>query len=353
MAAISVLENSGRTFDLLELTRDGCVRADVRPGGVPLVVRPRDPKLSQDQEKFFSWFAENKVLFDDVAAVHGAIMFRGFPLRDTPDFQRAVEHYPVGSQAYIGGSVYRGQLAERVFEATQARKEYPLIPHQEMAYLPRSPRMIAFFCKKAAWAGGETFLCDFRQMEHRLPRRLWDKVKACGVRYERNFRSPDSTVSPLRALLHKDWPAAFGSSDPKRAEEACRSVGLEPVWEQDGSLTTVYTASGFANHPITEQTVWFNHIGPQSYYRGALGADRWRALVEDNPPGMRRPNNTLYGDGSELDEEDLAGVFLAFDALAQTYRWEDGDLLLIDNILTAHGRNPYEGERDVQVSLLG
>jgi hypothetical protein len=353
MAVTTVLERPSRPLGLSDLTHDGLVRADVRPGGVPVIVRPLDPKLAQDQATFFKWFEDNKVVFDHVAAIHGAIMFHGFPIRDTAGFQRTIEHYPPGSQAYIGGNVYREQLAERVFEATQAKKEYPLIPHQEMAYLPKSPRMITFFCKKAAWAGGETFLCDFRQMEQRLPRRLWDKVKATGVRYVRNFRSPDSKVSPLRALLHKDWPAAFDSNDPKVAEAACRAVGMEPSWEPDGSLSSVYTCTGFTDHPITGESVWFNHIGPQSYYKEALGPERWKALVEDNPPGMKRPNNTLYGDGSEIADEDLAGVYQAFDILAQSYRWADGDLLLIDNVMTAHGRNPYEGERDVQVAMLG
>jgi alpha-ketoglutarate-dependent taurine dioxygenase len=353
MTGATVLERPTRLSQVQDLTRDGLVRADVRPGGVPLVVRPANPKLAEDQEAFFSWFAGAKVLFDHLAAVHGAIMFRGFPLHDTPDFNRAMTHYPPGSRSYIGGNVYRDALAERVFEATKARKEYPLIPHQEMAYMPRSPRMIAFWCKTAPWAGGETTVSDYRRMREMLPSRIWDKVKACGVRYERNFRSPESQVSELRALLHKDWPSAFESDDPKQAEETCRAVGLEPRWEADGSLTTIYTAPGIVEHPLTGETVWFNHIGPQNYYKKGLGPERWKALIEEAPPGMRTPNNTLYGDGTEISQEDLEEVFIAFDLLGQAIRWADGDLLLIDNVMTAHGRNPFEGARDVQVSLLG
>ena len=353
MANTGVLDTPARTYTLDELTREGLVRADARPGGVPLVVRPKTDKLAKDQEAFFRWFEENKVLFDHLAAAHGAIMFRGFPMRDTPDFNRTMTHYPPGARAYIGGNVYRDALAERVYEATKARKEYPLIPHQEMAYMPKSPRMIAFWCKTAPWAGGETTVFDFRRMEQLLPRRMWDKVKACGVRYERNFRAPDSQVSPLRALLHKDWPSAFEATDRKTAEETCRAVGLECVWEPDGSLTTIYVAPGIVPHPLTGEPVWFNHIGPQSLHKRSLGPDRWQALVEEKPPGMRVPNTTLYGDGSPIPEEDLDEVFIAFEMLCQGFRWQDGDLLLIDNYMTAHGRNPFEGTRDVQVSLLG
>ena len=219
--------------------------------------------------------------------------------------------------------------------------------------MPRYPRMIAFWCKTAPWAGGETIVCDYRRMQEFLPKKIWDKVKATGVRYERNFRSPDSQVSELRALLHKDWPSAFESDDPKTAEETCRSVGLDCRWEADGSLTTIYTAPGIVQHAITGETVWFNHIGPQNYYKKGLGPERWKALIEEAPPGMRTPNNTLYGDGTEISQEDLEQVFIAFEILGQSFRWADGDLLLIDNVMTAHGRNPFEGARDVQVSLLG
>lgn len=353
MNAIPVLDRPRRLKELAELTRDGRVRADVRPGGVPLVVRPRDAALAEDHQAFLIWFADHKELFDHLAAAHGAILFRGFALADTGDFNTAVSHYPLGSRSYIAGPVYRDPLAERVFEATKARKEFPLIPHQEMAYMPSSPRMIAFFCKKAAWAGGETTLYDYRRMREMLPAPIWDKVKACGVRYERNFRDPDVPVSELRALLHKDWPSGFETNDRDEAEATCRALGLDAQWEADGSLTTIYTAPGIVAHPLTGEEVWFNHIGPQNLYKRGLGADRWKALVEDNPPGMRVPNTTLYGDGSEISQEDLDEVYLAFEMLAQSFRWNDGDFLLIDNVMTAHGRNPFEGQRDVQVSLLG
>ena len=352
MAAAALERWSDSGAVLKELADDG-VTLYVHPGGLPLLVQARDPQLAENPDSFVRWFAGRKEIFDRLAAIHGAIRFRGFPLRTTADFQRVIHHYPSGNLTYVAGGAPRSEIAERVFEATQAGKELYLIPHQEMAYLPNFPRMICFFSRKSAWAGGETFLLDFRELEHRLPRRLWDKVKACGVRYERNFRSPDGEVSPLRARHHKSWPAAFGSNDPKVAEAACRAVGLDPVWQADGSLSTYYTAPGFIDHPLTGQNVWFNHIGAQSMSKRILGPERWRAMVEERPPGSFVPNTTLYGDGSEIDQEDLDQLYSIFEALSQALRWQDGDLLLIDNIMTAHGRNPYEGERDLQVALLG
>lgn len=330
---------------------DERVRIDVHPGGVPAFIYPRDPRLARDRDAFVAWFGEMKGEFDQLAAVHGALLFRGFPLKDTADFQNAVDHYPTNDMTYVGGVAPRGQIAARVFESTRALKEWTLVLHQEMAYLPRFPRMIAFFSKKAAWAGGETILADFRELEARLPKRLWDQVKARGVRYERNFRAP-TDIEPWRAILHKTWVDAFSTDDPSSAEEACRSVGLEPVWQDDGSLSTYYVSPGFIDHPLTGETVWFNHIASQTMNARTLGPqwDVYRAHYDEH---VRQPFRPTYGDGGAFDPEDLEALYLVLDSLIQAYRWRDGDLLLVDNILTAHGRNPYEGEREVQVALLG
>lgn len=330
---------------------EGQVRIDVHPGGVPAFLYPLDQRLARDVDAFIRWFSAHKADLDHLAARHGALLFRGFPLKGTEDFQRSINHYPTNDMTYIGGVAPRGQIAERVFESTRAPKEWNLVLHQEMAYLPRFPRMIAFFSKKAAWAGGETILADFRDLESRLPRRLWDQVKARGVRYERNFRAPED-IQPWRAILHKTWMDAFGTDDPTAAEAACRSVGLQPVWQDDGSLSTFYTSPGFMEHPLTGETVWFNHIASQTLNHRTLGR-QWAEYRDHYGDHLKGPFNPTYGDGEPFDPEDLEALYLVLDSLIQACRWQEGDLLLVDNILTAHGRSPYEGEREVQVALLG
>lgn len=353
MATVEALSRLAKPSDLQQLTAGGAVRADAHPGGLPLLVYARAPTLATDFTACVAWLRENKDLFDRLVAAHGAILFRGFPLKTTDDFQNAIAHYPTGGLTYAGGGAPRKQLATRVFEATHADKDWYLIPHQEMAYLPNYPRLISFFCGKAPWAGGETILLDFRQMEHLLPQRLWDRVKATGVRYVRNFRNAEIPVSEARETVHKAWTVSFDTTDKDVAEQKCRDLGLEYKWEEsDGSLTTWVTMRGFTEHPLTGETVWFNHIGAQSLNPRILGPTRWRAIVEERAPGSYLPNTTRYGDGADIDPEDLDEVYRVFDVLAQAIRYQEGDFSLVDNVYTAHGRNPYEGVRDVQVSLL-
>jgi alkylated DNA repair dioxygenase AlkB len=314
-----------------------------------VIVKARDPQLANSLDEFVAWFAARKDLFDRVAARHGALIFRGMALQHTADFQRAIAHYPASITSYAGGGAPRDQLSERVFEATKARKEYQLILHQEMAYLAKFPRMISFFCQTAPAAGGETTLADFRLLKECLPPRLWNTVEAKGVRYLRNFRDPSRPTGELHALMHKSWTAGFNTPDPAEAEATARAMGLEAEWMDDGSLQTSVVLSGFTDHPLTGERHWFNHIGSQNQNRKVLGPERWAAVHESK----YMYNTVVYGDGSPIEPEDLQALYDCFDALTVAIPWQVGDMMLIDNIVTAHGRYPYEGERDVQVALLG
>lgn len=341
-----------RTDTSLDTSGD-TVRVDVRPGGLPAMIRPLDPQLATDLDAFVAWFRDRKELLDELACRHGALLLRGFPLRTTADFAMAIDHYPTDDLTYVGGATQRGQIAPRVYEATASGKEIHLTLHQEMAYLPAFPRMIAFFCRAAPWAGGETIVADFRELSRRVPRPLWDEVAGRGVTYLRNFRVPGD-ADPVVAAIHKTWPVTFGSDDPAVAEEQCRSVGLEPIWEADGSLSTRYTARGLIEHPRTGETVWFNHIASQMMTPASRAfGPLWSQIEERYPPGRPRPYHMTFGDGTPIDPDAVEELETIYDAIVQSVRYRDGDLLLVDNVMTGHGRHPYEGERDVQVALLG
>ena len=47
--------------------------------------------------------------------------------------------------------------------------------------------------------------------------------------------------------------------------------------------------------------------------------------------------------------EPLYGIL---DRLAVNVPYEHGDFMLLDNLYTGHGREPFTGKRDVQVGLM-
>jgi hypothetical protein len=56
-------------------------------------------------------------------------------------------------------------------------------------------------------------------------------------------------------------------------------------------------------------------------------------------------------DGEPIEEEALVNIREAFKAEGVVFQWKPQDLLLLDNMLISHSRNPYKGERKILVSM--
>ncbi|MCA1994248.1 MAG: TauD/TfdA family dioxygenase, partial [Coleofasciculus sp. S288] len=63
------------------------------------------------------------------------------------------------------------------------------------------------------------------------------------------------------------------------------------------------------------------------------------------------PRNAFYGDGSTIDTSVLDEIRQIYQQEAVTFPWQEGDILMLDNMLTAHGRLPYSGSRKVVVGM--
>ena len=63
------------------------------------------------------------------------------------------------------------------------------------------------------------------------------------------------------------------------------------------------------------------------------------------------PFNTRFGNGDAIGADVVQLINDAYEANAARERWQGGDLMLVDNVRTAHGREPFEGPRDVVVAM--
>jgi alpha-ketoglutarate-dependent taurine dioxygenase len=325
------------------------------PGrGLPLFVTPRDRALAHDLDAAVAWLRERQDAFDALLCDAGALVLRDFAFRDTAGFNRAVEHYPDMEFGYLGGATPRSNISGRAFEATRAPAASKLAFHQEMAYLPRYPKKLAFFCNHAPDTGGETLIADVRRFDAEMSRAFRDQVHRRGVRYKRNFREPGwSSGDAGLDTFHRPWTEAMGTADRREAEAGCEAMGLAWDWEANGSFSVIYDAPGFVAHPRTGREIWFNQIPSQSPNVSSVGTER--AALYDTHYGTThpRPYHTTYGDGGEIAPADLMPVYPLLESLEVAFPWRDGDLMILDNFYTFHGRNPYTGHRDVQVALLG
>ncbi|MFL6607857.1 MAG: TauD/TfdA family dioxygenase, partial [Pseudomonas sp.] len=100
-------------------------------------------------------------------------------------------------------------------------------------------------------------------------------------------------------------------------------------------------------HPLTGEESFFNQI--QLYHPAFLDADIREQFLRDGESAM--PRQVFYGDGSELEPAAIDAINAAYDRCAVRFDWQQGDVVMLDNMLAAHARDPFEGERKIVVAM--
>jgi alpha-ketoglutarate-dependent taurine dioxygenase len=324
------------------------------PGqGLPLFIQPNTPKLCEDTEYALAWLEEKRPVIEQTLVSAGAVVLRGFPMDRSIHFARFTSGYGSFETGYMGGTDVRQVVVDKVLTTNVLRADLTLDIHQEMSYMRRFPKRIAFYCRMAPVTGGSTMLCDMREVTARMDPVLFNEVAKRGIRLVRNYLAPGSDRShPVIGKFHKTWTEAFETDEPAKAEATCRDLGFNVVWRDNGSLEAFYNLPGIATHPGTGEQIWFNQASmyamtPESH------PDLYSAWAEAYPSGKARPMTTTFGDGAPIPMEPLVQVAAIQRELAVRFPWSHGDMLLIDNYAVGHGRAGFSGKRDIQVALLG
>jgi alpha-ketoglutarate-dependent taurine dioxygenase len=271
----------------------------------------------------------------------GALLLRGFEPAGAAGFARFVREFSGREPLdYVAGASPRVRLGGGVYTSTEYPSRYTLSPHNELSYTYRWPAQIYFYCETAAAEGGETPLGDSRAILRRVGETVARRFRAKGVRYVRNLGGEAGTGY--------SWQEAFETSERARVEAFCRAGGIEFEWRGDGGLRLSEVRPATARHPETGEEVWFNQA--EGFHPSALDAEDYEALTAAaGEEGLRL--NAFYGDGSPLEPEALAHVRAVTRAEMVLVPWQAGDILVLDNLLTCHGRMPFKGPRRVLLAM--
>ena len=144
------------------------------------------------------------------------------------------------------------------------------------------------------------------------------------------------------------YAEAFGTDDRSAIESYCRSNAIEFEWQPDDGLRTWQRRSAVVRHPVTGQRCWFNQI---AFLNEWTLAPEIREYLVDVYGADGLPFNTWFGNGDPIGADVVDLLNEVYEANTAREPWQAGDLMLVDNIRTAHSREPFEGPREVVVAL--
>jgi alpha-ketoglutarate-dependent taurine dioxygenase len=308
----------------------------LQPGEtLPLVVEPAGADLDP-----IGWAQSNRDFIERELLQHGAILFRGFGLNSAAVFERFALSVIPGFLHYVEGSSPRIMQADGVYTSTEYPPEYFISMHNELSYAHRWPGKIFFYCVTAPPVGGETPIADSRKVFEKLSPALRQRFLEKGVKYTRNLHG--SRGAGL------SWQTVFETEDREAVEAYCREGGIDFSWNAEGGLRTSQLRPAVIRHPKTGDLLWFNQV--DQWHPTNLEPEVAAALLATTRE-EDLPINAYFGDGAPLDPAELDEVRRAFRETLVAFPWQQGDLLLVDNMRVAHGRMPFEGPRKILVTM--
>jgi alpha-ketoglutarate-dependent taurine dioxygenase len=306
----------------------------LRPNSpLPLVLRPATRGLD-----LIHWAKSNTGFIDRTLLQHGAILFRGFGLADVVEFERLIEAVSGPLLNYSYRSTPRTLVSGRIYSSTEypAHQSIPL--HNENSYSRSWPMKLWFFSMLVAQQGGATPIADSRKIFKAIPPEICDCFVRKGLMYVRNYGIG----------LDLPWQEVFQTSSKAVVEDFCRKSDMEFEWLADDQLRTRQICQVVERHPRTGEMVWFNQAHLFHLSRLPMEVRQWLLLTLGE---QNLPRNVYFADGSSIDSEMIDEIARVCDEHSIVFPWDEGDVLLLDNMLTAHGRKPFVGERKVVVGM--
>jgi alpha-ketoglutarate-dependent taurine dioxygenase len=300
---------------------------------LPLVIEPRLGPLDLAR-----WVTAHRDYVGSQLDQHGAILFRGFDVASIDNFERFVAAATEGALKYTERSSPRSQVQGNIYTSTDYPQEYEIFPHNEQSYNQTFCSKIMFFCHTPATRGGETPLADVRNVFRRIAPEIRKAFIEKKYRYVRNFSE----------YCGLPWQVAFQTESRKVVEDYCSIHNIQCEWISENHLRTWQVRPVAARHPRTGEAVWFNHF-TFFHFTTLHPAIRQALAAEFNEEDL--PNHTYFGDGSRVDDDVVKHLQRAYQDEMVSFQWQSSDVLLVDNMVVAHGRRPYAGPRKVLVGM--
>jgi alpha-ketoglutarate-dependent taurine dioxygenase len=283
------------------------------------------------------WVAGHRDALRAAVAEHGSLMVRGLELRDAAGTEavfRQLGSLMIETEAFAPRQGY----ADGMYSASKWPPNQPMCMHHELSYAFEFPGLLLLACLVAPTDGGATPVADSPSVLRALPTELVERFERVGWLLIRNYNDD------IGASLAE----AFGTDDRRAIESYCRANAIKFEWQPDGALRTWQRRSAVIAHPLAGERCWFNQI---AFLNEWTMEPELREYLVDVYGEDGLPFNTRFGNGDPIGPDVVQVINEVYEANTARERWQAGDLMLVDNLRTAHGREPFKGPREVVVAM--
>jgi len=283
------------------------------------------------------WSAEHRNALRAVVAEHGALLVRGLGLRDAAGTEavfRQLGSLKTETEAFAP----RQRYAHGVYSSSKWPYNQPMCMHHELSYVLEPPALMLFACLVPATDGGATPVADSPTVLNALPADLVERFERVGWLLIRNYNND----------IGASVAEAFGADDRRAVESYCRANAIRFEWQPNRGLRTWQRRSAVVRHPHTGQRCWFNQI---AFLNEWTMDPELREYLVDIYGEDGLPFNTRFGNGDPIGADVINLIDKVYEENTARERWQSGDLFLVDNVRTAHGRESFKGPREVLVAM--
>jgi len=319
----------------VRLSTSAVVRAGLLPGTdrFPLVYQPEI-----DGVNLAGWAEAHRSEVEAQLLKHGALLFRNFNVSTHQHLDQFIRATCGAPMEYQERSSPRSHVSDNIYTSTDYPPDESIFLHNEQSYNVTFPMKIFFFCTEPAREGGATPIADTRRILRRIRPIVRERFIEKGYMYVRNFGQG----------FGLSWQTAFQTTNPSEAENYCRGNDVQFEWKDGDRLRTKQVRRVVGRHPRTGEIAWFNHL---TFFHFSTLSAPIRETLSSMFSEEDLPNNTYYGDGSTIESEVLEELRAAYLQEKIAFTWQKGDILMLDNMLTSHGREPYIAPRRVLVGM--
>jgi alpha-ketoglutarate-dependent taurine dioxygenase len=271
-------------------------------------------------------------------AEHGGLLFRGFDVGGVDGFDRVVRSLSGEPLTYTERSSPRHAIKGRVYTSTDYPPDEEIFLHNENSYQARWPLTLFFYCITPPGSLGATPLADIRRVYAEIDPAVREEFVRRRWMLVRNFHADFGT----------QWQHVFDTDDRAEVEAYATANRIALEWVGKEGLRTRAVRDVVHHRPGSDTPRWFNHA--TFFHVSTLAKDLQEGLLAMfGAEGL--PANTYYGDGGEIPADVMDHLRAAYRAASVRFDYQRDDVLVVDNMTAAHGREPFTGPRKIAVAM--